>query len=186
MADFNKKNWYNVGDTEATDSNSIASKTTMNDLENRIEQAINNLKTAISTSESKLQNSIKTLETTTKENIDKEKYYKAGDTVNIAGYYTGIITSSGTNIFFTIFLPKLVSKTSGITLNCKNLCIRHADGGYIADDNGVFNELVSSYSTVNYLENRINILLILKSSTKFTNNSLVSVNLRDPATITFK
>ena len=168
MADFNKKNWYNVGDTEATDSNSIASKTTMNDLENRIEQAINNLKTA------------------TEENIDKEKYYKAGDTVNIAGYYTGIITSSGTNIFFTIFLPKLVSKTSGITLNCKNLCIRHADGGYIADDNGVFNELVSSYSTVNYLENRINILLILKSSTKFTNNSLVSVNLRDPATITFK
>ena len=83
-------------------------------------------------------------------------------------------------------MPKLVSKTSGITLNCKNLAIRHADGGYIADDDGVFNELVSSYSTVNYLENRINILLILKSAAKFTNNSLVSVNLRDPATITFK
>ena len=186
MADFNKKNWYNVGDNEATDSNSIASKTTMNDLENRIEQAINNLKTAISTSESKLQNSIKTLETTTKENIDKEKYYKAGDTVNIAGYYTGIITSSGTNIFFTIFLPKLVSKTSGITLNCKNLCIRHADGGYIAGDDGVFNDIVSSYATSYYIENRICMGLVLKTAVKYTNNSLVAVNFKDPTTITFK
>lgn len=89
-------------------------------------------------------------------------------------------------IDFTVFLPKLVSKTSNITLNCKNITIRHADGGYIAGDDGVFNDVVSSYSTSYYLENRINIILILKSATSFTNNSLVGIVLKGNSTITFK
>ncbi len=37
MAKFNKKNWLNVGDSGANDNNSVLNKTTMNDLENRIE-----------------------------------------------------------------------------------------------------------------------------------------------------
>lgn len=39
MAAFNKKTWYNQNETGANANNSVLNKTTMNDLENRIEKA---------------------------------------------------------------------------------------------------------------------------------------------------
>lgn len=41
MANFNKKNWLNAGESGATDDNSVINKTNMNDLEGRIDEAIN-------------------------------------------------------------------------------------------------------------------------------------------------
>ena len=38
---YQKKNWYNTGEPEANDNNSVANKENMNDLENRIENAFN-------------------------------------------------------------------------------------------------------------------------------------------------
>lgn len=43
MAIFNKKIWYNVGEDEANNTNSVANKENMNDLENRIENIISNI-----------------------------------------------------------------------------------------------------------------------------------------------
>ena len=43
MANFNKKNWLSVGESGANDNNSVLSKENMNDLENRIFQAFEQL-----------------------------------------------------------------------------------------------------------------------------------------------
>ena len=47
MANFNKKNWLNTGETGANDSNSVLSKENMNDLENRIAKLEDNLTKAL-------------------------------------------------------------------------------------------------------------------------------------------
>ena len=62
MAEFTPKNWLSAGESGATDDNSVLNKENMNDLESRINNAINSLKT------------------TMQEETEKELYYKAGYT----------------------------------------------------------------------------------------------------------
>ena len=54
MAEFSKKTWHNIGDSEANESNSILDKTNMNDLENRIDNVTNSINQEMSTNVSNL------------------------------------------------------------------------------------------------------------------------------------
>ena len=73
MAKFTSKNWLSTGETGANDNNSVLSKENMNDLENRIEKADNELEKEI-----KNINLLDVPETTIQENSNLNNYTSPG------------------------------------------------------------------------------------------------------------
>ena len=157
MADiFKIKTWDNVGESGATDDNSVLNKENMNDLESRINNAINSLKT------------------TMQEETEKELYYKAGDTQNVRGFYGGCLTSGQAQVQFTIYFPKLTKNIKAINFNnITKITVRHADGGYICEEKNI-TEIFNIYNYIVH-DNSVEVFLELKQKSNFTNNSTVSV-----------
>ncbi len=190
MAEFTQKNWLNTGDEGANANNSVLNKENMNDLENRIEQAINNLKTAISTSESKLQSSIKTLETTTKENIDKELYYKAGDTyvINVEIICSGFLTGGQSNVRWTLITDKKLNNINSATVNHIKAVIRHPDGAYLTGEGGNAEDLTKLGTLTCSIRGKNIIIFSLtfnEAKTQYKNNVPVELSIPDLG-LTFK
>lgn len=108
-------------------------------------------------------------------------YYKTGDIYSYSGaagitsvLVSGCLTSSKTNIFFSIFLPKSVANISAITINSLIGGVRGANGGYIITENTDFSSvgtLTVDKSASNYVTFQLN----LNSASSQTNNIPVSV-----------
>ena len=166
MADiFKMKTWNNVGESEATDDNSVLNKDNINDLESRINNAINSLKTTI------------------QEETEKELYYKTGDVQNVEGFYGGCLTSGQTQIQFTIYFPKLTKNIKIINFNnITSITVRHADGGYIANMQNLADVFTVEHYRIH--EDSVEVYLTLKEKSNFANNSTVSVWI-EYGTVTF-
>ena len=86
----------------------------------------------------------------------------------------GLLTTSKTQVAFNIPLYRVIPDNATIELALTKCQIRHADGGYIAQD--VDLSTLGTYSTIRKAYgNRILVTLTLSKAAAFTNNCPVSV-----------
>ena len=173
MADiFKMKTWNNVGESEATDDNSVLNKDNMNDLESRINNAINSLKTTI------------------QEEMDKELYYKVGDTYELVAEVicSGLFTSGQGVIRWSFITDKRLDNIKTINITKIKGVIRHADGVYLAGEGGTAEDLTKLGTLTCSIrgKNIINFILSLnEAKTQYSNNVPVAVSIPELG-LTFK
>lgn len=154
MATFNKKTWYNAGETQANDTNSVLNKTTMNDLEQRIYNTFDDL------------------------------YYKTGDTYNINSEIicTGFITSGKTNIRWSFITEKRLDNVKTVEVRHIKSSIRHADGAYITEEGGTPVDL-TELGTISCSIRGKNVLAfsftLNEAKTQYSNNSTIAVSIAE-------
>lgn len=114
---------------------------------------------------------------------NKNAEYKVGDTVNIAGVFSGFLTSSSKEITFSIpFNKPINSSVVGITFS-GGWTIRSVGGTYLAN-----NVALSTLGTINIISfSASGVVVQVVASTAFseTNNTPLAVQARTNVTATF-
>lgn len=112
-----------------------------------------------------------------------EMYYHVGDTVNIANVLcAGILTGAQKELRFFVPLSKPIGSDVSNASVSGNWYIRHADGGYIAN-----NVTLASLGTTALTQTDcgIQIRVQLTNAVSFSNNSVVTAMGWTGATLTF-
>lgn len=110
-------------------------------------------------------------------------FYKSGDTFSISSLNcTGHLTSSKTQMVFSIPTVKRLNNINTIKLGTIYVVIRHSDGGYIASN--VKLDTLGTLAVAKDTDNSIRVTLTLSTATTFTNNCPIAVYLYN-GTITF-
>lgn len=105
-----------------------------------------------------------------------EIFHKAGESITVGGYFAGNLTGSNKTIQFTVPTPQRLNKVSSASIS-GNVIIRHADGGYIAN-----NVEINSLGTIEdgyKTQNTISFNITLNTASNFTNNSVVVIVLQN-------
>lgn len=101
-------------------------------------------------------------------------YYKSGDTTTIGGSYGGYVTTSGTEVIFTITLPKSLANITSVDCTALVTSFRKSNGGYApsASWNAKANAQSISIARVSDFSLQF---LVKYGSYGFTNNTPVGV-----------
>lgn len=117
---------------------------------------------------------------------DDKIYYKDGDTfspINNGIVCAGFLTTSKQDVFFSMPVNKSMKNISSVTINRLQATIRHADGGYIA--NNVQLSTLGTLSIAKSSDYFVTIKLILSTASQYTNNSTLSVLVQANTQLTF-
>lgn len=171
MANFNKKTWYNVGESGANDTNSVHNAKNDNDLEQRIYDAVDSLQKSIDT----LNNSL---------------YYKINDTYEVYSEIIcpGLFTSGQQVVRWSFITEKKLDNIKSVTINHIKAVLRHADGVYLAGEGGTAEDLTKLGTLTCSIrgKNIINFILSLnEAKTQYSNNVPVAVSIPELG-LTFK
>ena len=112
-------------------------------------------------------------------------YYKNGDTFEVSTPYLhcpGILSGGKKGIYFTIPVDKSMKKINSATIESSDVQIRHADGGYIAQNVPLASLGTLSVSKIS--DRNLSVVLTLTNEASQTNNSVITVSINS-ITISF-
>lgn len=107
---------------------------------------------------------------------EDEQYYKDGDSVTIPKVFVvGAVSSSSTNILFSIVLPKRMTNVKP-TLESAKWFVRHIGGGYIFNGTTLPDE---GTITLEKFENILSVVVKYSETLQATNNTPVTIELQN-------
>lgn len=117
--------------------------------------------------------------------VYEDMYYNANDTFEISTPYlncAGMLSGGQKGVYFTIPVDKSMKKITTATIESSNVQIRHADGGYIAQNVSLASLGTLSVSKIS--DRNLSVVLTLTNAASQTNNSVITVSINS-ITISF-